>query len=93
MNIFFTGGTGFLGYNTVIRLLDEGHHVFALVRKMDCTLCGINNEKLTLVHGSLENLTGIEVPPIDACVHFAWMGVNRLGVDNPDIQRQNVINS
>ena len=93
MNIFVTGGTGFLGYNTVIRLLGEGHHVFALVRKMDCTLSGINNKKLTLVHGSLENLTGIEVPSIDACVHFAWMGVNRLGVDNPDIQRQNVINS
>ena len=93
MKIFVTGGTGFLGYNTVLRLLNEGHHVFALVRKEDSILSHIHNKNLVLIHGSLENLACIELPAIDACAHFAWMGVNRQGVNSPYLQRQNVINS
>lgn len=93
MNIFVTGGTGFLGYNTVLRLLDEGHHVFALVRHNNNLLSGIHNQNLTLVHGSLEELAFLDIPMIDACVHFAWTGVNRQGVNSPDLQQQNVINT
>ena len=93
MKIFFTGGTGFLGYNTVLRLLEDGHQVFALVRKKDNILSQVHNENLTLIQGSLENLACVELPDIDACVHFAWMGVNRQGVNSPDLQRQNVINT
>ncbi len=93
MNIFVTGGTGFLGYNTVLRLLAEGDHVFALVRSKDNVLLPVHHENLTLVYGSLENLAEVQMPAIDACVHFAWIGVNRKGVDSPDIQRQNVLNS
>ena len=93
MNIFITGGTGFLGYNTVLRLLEDGHKVFALVRKEDSILSQVHNDNLTLIHGSLENLACVELLDIDACVHFAWMGVNRQGVNSPDIQQQNVINS
>lgn len=93
MNIFVTGGTGFLGYNTVLRLLEEGHHVFALVRQNNNLLSGIHNQNLSLVHGSLEELAYVDIPMIDACVHFAWMGVNRQGVNSSEIQRQNVTNS
>lgn len=93
MNIFVTGGTGFLGHNTILRLLNEGHHVFALVRQNNNLLSGIHNHNLSLVQGSLEELTYIEIPMIDACIHFAWMGVNRQGVDSPAIQQQNVRNS
>lgn len=93
MNIFVTGGTGFLGYNTVLRLLADGHQVYALVRKRDNVLSRIRNKNLLLIHGSLENLACVELPDIEACVHFAWMGVNRQGVNSPDLQRQNVINS
>lgn len=93
MNIFVTGGTGFLGYNTVFRLLEDGHKVFALVRKEDSILFHIHNQNLTLRQGFLENLACVELPDIDACVHFAWMGVNRQGVNSPDIQQQNVINT
>lgn len=93
MNIFVTGGTGFLGYNTVLRLLADGHRVYALVRKRDNVLSRVQNTNLTLVYGSLENLACVELSDIDACVHFAWMGVNRQGVDSPDVQKQNVVNS
>ncbi len=93
MNIFVTGGTGFLGYNTVLRMLKDGHHVLALVRKRENRLCGIHNENLTLVTGSLEDLSNVVIPSVEACVHFAWMGVNRKGVDSAEVQRQNVINS
>ena len=93
MNIFVTGGTGFLGYNTVLRLLEEGHHVYALVRKQDDILSQIQNSELTLIQGSLENLACVELTDLDACVHFAWMGVNRQGVNSSDFQRQNVINT
>lgn len=93
MNIFVTGGTGFLGYNTALRLLEDGHKVFALVRKEDSILSNIHNQNLTLIHGSLENLAYIDLPDIDACVHFAWLGVNRQGVNCPDLQQQNVINT
>lgn len=93
MNIFVTGGTGFLGYNTVLRLLEDGHQVYALVRKRDNVLSRVHNTNLTLIYGSLENLACVELSDIDACVHFAWMGVNRQGVDSPAIQQQNVTNS
>ena len=93
MNIFVTGGTGFLGYNTVLRLLEDGHQVYALVRKQDNILSQIKNKNLLLKHGSLENLACVDLPDIDASVHFAWMGVNRQGVNTPDLQKQNVINT
>ena len=59
MNIFVTGGTGFLGHNTILRLLDEGHHVFALVRQNNNLLSGIHNHNLSLVQGSLEERSQI----------------------------------
>lgn len=93
MNIFVTGGTGFLGYNTILRLLDEGHHVFALVRQNNNLLSGIHHQNLSLVQGSLEELAYVDIPIIEACIHFAWMGVNRQGVDSSEIQQQNVTNS
>ena len=93
MKIFVTGGTGFLGYNTISRLLGDGHQVFALVRKQDNILSRMRNKNLSLVYGSLENLACVEFPDIDVCVHFAWMGVNRQGVNSPKIQQHNVINT
>ena len=93
MNIFVTGGTGFLGYNTVLRLLEDGHQVYALVRKKDTVLSCLHHHNLILIQGSLEDIEDVIIQNIDACVHFAWMGVNRQGVDSPDIQQQNVINS
>ena len=93
MRVFITGGTGFLGYNTILHLLNLGYTVYALVRKEHSILSDINNKSLFLVKGTLEDLEITDFPTIDACVHFAWGGVNREGVNNLEIQHQNVNNS
>ena len=93
MNIFVTGGTGFLGYYTIRRLLSSGHHVFALTRQPKTVLSDLQSELLTVVQGSLENMADLPVLPVDICLHFAWGGVNRVGVNDHDTQRQNVYNT
>ena len=93
MRVFVTGGTGFLGYNTILHLLNLGHIVYVLVRKEQNILSDINNKSLFLVKGTLEDLEITDLPTIDVCVHFAWGGVNREGVNNLQIQHQNLNNS
>ena len=94
MKIFVTGGTGFLGYNTILRLLNEGYNVIALVRQDNNVLNSVNSPRLQLVKGSLDGTIDYNASEIiDACIHFAWGGVNRNGVNNSEIQRQNVSNT
>ena len=94
MRIFITGGTGFLGYNTILRLLNDGHSVVALVRQDKNVLAGIDNPRLQLIKGSLDKCIEYNAAEaIDAGIHFAWCGVNRNGVNNSDIQKQNVSNT
>ena len=92
MNIFVTGGTGFLGYNTILRLLRDGHHVIALVRQDYNVLSNIVSPQLQLVKGSLDGEIQYS-QTIDACIHFAWGGVNRNGVNDREVQKQNVSNT
>ena len=92
MNIFVTGGTGFLGYNTILRLLRDGHHVIALVRQDNNVLSNIVSPQLQLVKGSLDGEIQYS-QAIDACIHFAWGGVNRNGVNDGEVQKQNVSNT
>lgn len=94
MKIFITGGTGFLGYNTILRLLSEGHSVYALVRRQGTNLSLVNHSRLHLLYGSLEEIESLKCETdIDSCIHFAWGGVNRDGVNNKVIQQQNVNNT
>lgn len=92
MNIFVTGGTGFLGYNTILRLLKDGHHVVALVRQDNNVLSNLVCPQLQLVKGGLDGEIQYS-QSIDACIHFAWGGVNRNGVKDEEIQKQNVSNT
>lgn len=81
-----------MGYNTILRLLRDRHHVVALVRQDNNVLSNLVSPQLQLVKGSLDG----EIPyshSIDACVHFAWGGVNRNGVNDLEIQKQNVSNT
>lgn len=94
MKVFVTGGTGFLGYNTILKLLKDGHHVFALVRQDNNVLSNIESPLLQLIKGSLDSEIICEATTIiDACVHFAWAGVNRNGVNDSEVQKQNVRNT
>ncbi|GAB4169960.1 MAG: NAD(P)-dependent oxidoreductase [Calditrichia bacterium] len=52
-NIFVTGGTGFVGKAVIDRLLDQNHHVYALVRNPD--KCDRKQgDQFTLIQGSLD---------------------------------------
>lgn len=93
MNIFVTGGTGFLGYHTIKRLLRSGYRVYALSRQQHSILSNLKSESLSIIHGSLDQIDQLPVIPIDICLHFAWEGVNRIGVNDFDIQRKNVDNT
>lgn len=92
MNIFVTGGTGFLGYNTILRLLRDGHKVVALVRQDKNVLSNLISPQLQLVKGSLDSEIRYS-QSIDACLHFAWGGVSRNGVNDGEVQKQNVRNT
>ncbi len=94
MRVFITGGTGFLGYNTILDLLQNGHDVIALVRQDNSILSTVQNPRLQLIKGSLDGEVHYDTNEIiDACVHFAWGGVNRNGVNDGEIQKQNVKNT
>lgn len=92
MNIFVTGGTGFLGYNTILRLLRDGHDVVALVRQDNNVLSHLVSPHLQLVKGNLDDEIQYN-QSIDVCIHCAWGGVNRNGVNDGEVQKQNVSNT
>lgn len=77
MNIFITGGTGFLGKFVVRKLLDEGHAVQCLMRPssdVDSLLESIPAEirsRLQFVHGQLNRLTADVLEGCDAVCHVA----------------------
>lgn len=59
MTAFVTGGTGFLGYELIRQLLDNGHHVLALSR--NGTLPGdLPKEHLEIVRGDLDDEAMLE---------------------------------
>jgi farnesol dehydrogenase len=54
MNIFVTGATGYIGQRLVEKLLEQGHHVNALVRKIPDDNA-FRHPELTYVEGNLLN--------------------------------------
>jgi dihydroflavonol-4-reductase len=50
--VFLTGASGLLGYNLLIRLLDSGYQVYALVRNRS-SLQHLSSEKLRVIEGDL----------------------------------------
>lgn len=70
MNVFVTGGSGFLGQVVVRRLRESGHHVRALARSRQAA------EKLSAwgaepVEGDLDHPERIPLKGVDAVVHCA----------------------
>lgn len=53
MKVLLLGSTGLLGHNVLLRLLDGGHSVVALVRNADVLAKEASNPALTLLKGSL----------------------------------------
>lgn len=68
--VFVTGGTGLLGTNVIIKLLQNGYSVTALVRQKSKYL-GEENENLKIVEGSLNSDLSSYLSKIDCIIHIA----------------------
>ena len=74
--VIVTGGSGFIGYNTLQCLLDEGYEVHALTSK-DVEVLECNNiiwHKVNLLEKSEVEKMIKEIQPTDI-LHFAWYAV------------------
>lgn len=71
MQVFLTGGTGFVGRNMLKRLLGEGHTVRALVRDPQKS-SQLAQDKVTLIAGDVVEGTGLEegLRGCDAAIHL-----------------------
>ncbi|MDR3022982.1 NAD-dependent epimerase/dehydratase family protein [Chryseobacterium sp.] len=65
-----TGATGLLGTNVIIKLLQNGYSVIALVRKKSSWL-GEENENLKLVEADLSSDLSLLLKEIDFVIHIA----------------------
>lgn len=65
-----TGATGLLGTNVIIKLLQNGYSVTALVRKKSSWL-GKENENLKLVEADLSSDISAQLTNIDCIIHIA----------------------
>ncbi|MDQ0899118.1 MULTISPECIES: NAD(P)-dependent oxidoreductase [unclassified Paenibacillus] len=72
MNIFVTGGSGFVGKNLIRRLVSEGHNVWGLARSKKSVQL-LEELQVQVVHGSLEDIPtwSQALQGIDVVVHCA----------------------
>lgn len=73
MNIFVTGGTGFIGSYVVNMLVQNGHQVTILARNRGKIPVFLQNPQITVVEGTLKDLTAINkgLKGNDTCIHIA----------------------
>jgi len=94
MKVFLTGGAGFIGIHTTLKLIKAGHDVCLLMRP-GCRLDGLSEIKhgLHVMTGCLEDIETLRTEILafspDAVIHLAWKGVDP-GDRNEDFQRENM---
>lgn len=73
MNIFLTGGTGFIGSYVALELLDRGHRLTILARNPDKIPSFRKDPRIQLVEGTLadDEIIREHLQGKDACVHIA----------------------
>ena len=68
--VFVTGATGLLGTNVIIKLLQNGYSVIALVRQKSKYL-GEENENLKLIEGCISSDLSLYLANVDCIIHIA----------------------
>lgn len=73
MRVFLTGGTGFIGSNVAVMLLDEGHDVVMLARNPKKVSGFVEHPKVEIVEGGVHDFEVIEkaLEGCEAAIHVA----------------------
>ncbi len=73
MRVFLTGGTGFIGSNVAVMLLDEGHDVVMLARNPGKVSGFVEHSRIEIVEGSVDDFKIIEqtMEGCEAAIHVA----------------------
>lgn len=73
MKFMITGGAGSVGKSLTSSLLEKGHHVRVLDKKVE-GLQSLKHKNLDLIEGGIEGLSVMKeaVKGIDIIVHLAW---------------------
>ena len=81
MNIFLTGGTGFIGSYVTMALVEQGHNVTILARNPQKVPALAAIPHIELVQGNLDDLDSFEqwLTGKDACIHVALNYTKRTG--------------
>jgi len=90
MNIFLTGGTGFIGSNFIKRAMDAGYNIVAIKRKKSVPKINLIKQPVW-VDGDLESDYSAYMKSCDIFVHMASYGVLDEGDDLDECLRWNVV--
>ena len=93
MNIFVTGGTGFIGRHLVRALIREEHFVYVLTRDK-IKIEKLDNAKVIPIEGCLENPQSYRTVfdrNIDIVYHLGAIPGQKLGIKETDYQKINIL--
>lgn len=97
MKVFVTGGAGFVGNNTIDKLVKKGHSVRAMVRnpeKGKLRLGHYSSDEVELVQGDVTDRDGLPdlVSGCDAVVHTVAISMEKNGNTYEEINFQGTVN-
>lgn len=100
-SIVITGASGFIGKHLISAFLSKGYSLCAVIRSEGKKTelvdffekNGTEISNLSFVISDLKDVSAdkFEKPVYDAWFHLAWGGVNRDGINDCDIQEENVV--